>query len=306
MSFPTASGHPNMSGGYIPILFATKLLIAFYTATVLGSIATTEYEGQVSEQGDTLRIRTLPDIEIKNYVKGQKLTYTNLNGSWLDLLIDKGKYWSFPVNDVDKLQSDIDFAKKWAEHASIGLKVAVDGDVLGNVYADVHPANKGNAAGVISGGINLGVSGTPVTLNKSTIIDWIVQAGVVLDEQNVPEENRYMVLPSWACGLIKLSDLKDASMTGDGQSILRNGRIGMIDRFEIFRSNNLSTVTDTVKVTNAIFGHKVAIAFASQMIKQEMLKNPDDFGELIRALQVYGYKVVKPEALGHGYIKQGT
>lgn len=296
--YPTATGHPNMSGGYIPMLYATMLLVAFYNATVLGAITNTEYEGELQKAGDTLRIRTLPDIPNWEYVKGQQLQSSEPDPSYIDLVIDKGRYWNFFIDPVDKKQADIDYISKWAEHASMGMKVEIDSAVLGDIYGDVAAANTGLTAGAVSSAYDMGTDADPVILAKTDIIDTIVDAGSVLDEQNIPDDSgRFMVLPAWACGMIKKSDLKDASMTGDGKSILRNGRIGMIDRFEIYRSNNLA-VTSVNKHTCAIFGHKCATAFASQMLNTEEYTSDKRFGKGHRSLQVYGYKVVKPEALG--------
>ena len=155
----------------------------------------------------------------------------------------------------------------------------------------------------MSSSFNLGATGAPVQLDKLTIIDTITGLGTVLDEQNAPEMGRYVVLPPWACHMIKNSELKDASLAGDGTSILRNGRIGMIDRFEIYMSNLLDVVTDGgTPVTNMIFGQKKGLTFASQLTENEgPMRSPDFFGDLYRGLQVYGYKVIKPEAFGHLY-----
>jgi hypothetical protein len=96
--------------------------------------------------------------------------------------------------------------------------------------------------------------------------------------------------------LIKKSDIKDASLTGDAKSVLRNGLVGMIDRFTIYNSNLLSgTAAAGVYM---LFGHKDATSFATQLTENKVLDNPNGFGMLHRGLQVYGYKVVKPEALG--------
>jgi hypothetical protein len=306
MAFPVASGVPSLSGSYLPIVYASMLLVEFYKSTVFGGIASTEFEGQIKNQGETLRIRTLPDLAVNSYVKGQKLVYQNGNPSYVDLNIDKGLSWSFRVNDVDQKQSDLTYVQKWAEHASMNLKIELDRTILADVYADVSADNKGTTAGKESNNINLGVSGTPFQLTSSTVIDKIIDCGTVLDEQDVPEEGRWIVLPSWACALIKKSDLQDASLSGDRVSIARNGRVGMIDRFEIYRSNNVSKVADGGGSTawNAMFGWKGSLAFASQMLKSESLRDHDDFGDLMRGLQIYGYQVVKPEGMGHLYIKQ--
>ena len=118
--------------------------------------------------------------------------------------------------------------------------------------------------------------------------------GTVLDEANCPESDRFLVIPAKMGGLIKQSDLKDASITGDGSSPLRNGRLGMIDRFTVYVSHNLSKSGSEFSV---IAGHKMGITFASQMTNMETIRSETTFGDIIRGLQVYGYKVVKPEAL---------
>jgi hypothetical protein len=70
-------------------------------------------------------------------------------------------------------------------------------------------------------------------------------------------------------------------------------------------SNLLEVVVDGLaNVTNCLFGHKSAITFASQYVKSESLPSPTTFGTLYRGLKVYGYKVVKPEALGVFYASQ--
>lgn len=309
MAYPTAAGFPSHSGSYIPELYAKKVLIEFYAASIFMEIATTEYEEPLKNFGDTMIIRTLPEINSRPYVKGQKLVYDTPQGGRIDLLIDKGYSWNISLNDLDVKQMDLDHKNLWAQHAAKTQASQIDRDVLQNVYLDAHASNTGTAAGAISGNIGLGAAGAPRELDATNILQLVIDCGVVLDEQNAPEEGRWMVLPSWACSLLKMSDLKAVSTTGDAVSPIRNGKIGEIDRFTIYRSNNLATVKDTLTSdsseytgTEALFGHKSGIAFASQMTNTETLRNQDDFGDLMRSLQAFGYKVIKPEAVGHMHI----
>jgi len=144
----------------------------------------------------------------------------------------------------------------------------------------------------------MGVTGTPLLIDKDNILDVIVDMGSILDEQNVPQTQRWVVLPPLFCGMIKKSDLKDASLAGDATSVMRNGRLGMIDRFMIYSSNNIATAVSGTE-HNIVAGHPSAVTFASQLTKNETLKNQDDFGDLVRGLQVFGYKVIKEEGLIH-------
>ena len=68
----------------------------------------------------------------------------------------------------------------------------------------------------------------------------------------------------------------------------------------------LVTLTlDTVNVTNIIYGHKSGLTFASQLLKNETIRSENFFGEKLRGLQVFGYKVIKPEAIGWMYAYKG-
>jgi hypothetical protein len=308
MSVEAVAGHPDYSTGgtsnFIPQLFSGKLITKFYSASVFPDISNTDYEGEIKDMGDSVTIRTVPDITINDYKKGQKLDYERPESPSVELLIDKGKYFGAVCDDVDKLQSDIPLMDKWAEDASEQMKIAIDTGILADVYADASSDNTGQTAGAKSSAFDLGVTGTPEAITKSNVLDYLVDCGTVLDEQNMPESDRFIVIPAWMAGLIKKSDLKDASLTGDGSSTLRNGKLGMIDRFMLYISNNLTAVSDSgTSSYNMIFGHKSALTFASQLVKMETLKAESTFGELIRGLQVYGYKVVKPESMGvlYGY-----
>lgn len=302
MPVTRAGGFVNYStngSNYIPEIFAGKLVEKFYAATVFGSIANTNYEGLIKDKGDTVHIATTPDITIRDYEIGGTLTHEYLTSPGVDLLIDKAKYFSFGVDDVDKLQSHIAELDSWAEESSEKMQIAIDTDILGAVYADVAAANAGATAGAKSGNINLGVAATPVTLTKSNVLDYIVDCGTVLDEQNVPGSGRWLILPPKACGMIKKSDLKDASLAGDGTSIMRNGRLGMIDRFEIYCSNNINLSGGEYDI---MFGHPASLTFASQMVKNRRVTDPNKFQELIQGLCVYGYEVINDTAIGHGVV----
>ena len=82
-------------------------------------------------------------------------------------------------------------------------------------------------------------------------------------------------------------------------SIVRNGRLGMVDRFTIYVSHNLNVSSGKYSI---IAGHKMGFTFASQMTNMETIRSESTFGNIIRGLQVYGYKVVKGEALAQAVI----
>jgi len=301
MAYPIAAGTRNIGSDlmrYIPVLYTGKMLVKYYDSSVLTQITNTDYEGEIKKHGDTVYIRATPDMTIRDYRKGQALVNDQPESTAVSLLIDKGKYWSFVSEDLDKVQTDLKgYINDWVKDGSEQMRITVDTTVLQDIYSDASAYNIGNSAGYRSGNIPLGTTGTPVSLSKSNILDYILGAGVALDELNVPDMGRYMILPPRIAGLIKASDLKDSSLTGDSKSILRTSVLGTIDRFTIFNSNLLATYSAD-SATYCLFGHKDATTFATQLVSSKVQDNPEGFGMLHRGLQVFGYKVVKPEALG--------
>ena len=305
MAYPVAPGRPDYAGNFIPEVWSGKLIENFYDATVLAAISNTDYEGEIRTMGDTVNIRTQPNITIREYVKGQNLVVENPDSPKLQLLIDKGEYFSCVEDDIDRVQSDIKLMDMWSKDASEQMKIKIDQRVLTDMLPGIAAINKGATAGQQSASYNLGTLAAPLTVTKdgasttTPVVDLIVDMGTVLDEANVPESDRFIVIPAKMAGIIKKSELKDASLTGDGVTPLRNGRLGMIDRFTIYVSHNLNVSSGK---TSIIAGHKMGFTFASQMTEMETLRAQSTFGNIVRGLQVYGYKVVKPTALAQAVV----
>jgi len=305
MAYPVAPGRPNYSGNFIPEVWSGKLIENFYDATVLAAISNTDYEGEIRTMGDTVNIRTQPNITIREYVKGQNLVVENPDSPKLQLVIDKGEYFSCVEDDIDRVQSDIKLMDMWSKDASEQMKIKIDQRVLTDMLPGIGAFNKGLTAGQQSASFNLGTTAAPLTVTKdgaggtTSVIDLIVDMGTVLDEANVPESDRFLVIPAKMAGIVKKSELKDASLTGDGVSPMRNGRLGMIDRFTLYVSHNLNVSSGK---TSIVAGHKMGFTFASQMTEMETLRAQSTFGNIIRGLQVYGYQVVKPEALSQAVV----
>lgn len=297
--YPVAAGHQDYSGLLIPEIWSPRILEKFYEYTVFNEIANTDYEGEISAYGDTVHIRLRPDFKTRRYHKGQALEVEVPEQGMVDLLIDQGWYWNFLVEKVDEAQANVKYMEEWTTGAGENLKEEIDADIIQQIYVDADTNNQGNNAGRI-GNYDMGSTGTPRAVTKANILDAIVDMGTVLDEQKVPIADRWLVLPPQICGLIKKSDLKDASLAGDGTSILRNGRIGGIDRFMIYMSNQLAV--ESGGAYNVIFGHKVAVTFAAQLSESDVIKTEKTFGRLARGLVVYGYNVNKPDAMGRAVL----
>ena len=308
--YPTGSSGNNLQAtGFIPEIWSGKLVEKFYASTVLAAISNTDYEGEIKNKGDRVKIRTKPTISIHNYEADGLLGLDRPTGGTVELYIGSGKYFSLILDDVMEVQSDLNVLSMWSDDAAQQLKIAVDSDVLDGIVGQMAAANQGTAAGTITGSLNLGVKGTPLSVVSKNpgagdieLLDVLMRMGQVLDEQNIPEVGRWVVMPAWAGRMIKQSELRQAYLSGDSVSMLRNGRLGMIDRFTIYISNLLPNHTSDATNFNAgewpIFaGHAHGLTFASQISKVETLRSELTFGQILRGLQVYGYQVVDGKAL---------
>jgi hypothetical protein len=320
--YPVSGGfatNPSYSGAFIPTLWSGKLLAKFYQNTMLSEIANTDYEGELKNQGDTIRIRLAPSISISDYTVGQSLSYEVPTPIFQDMQVNKGKYFGVQVNDVLAYQSDMNLMNMFTEDAAKQLKIAIENEVFFNSFVTEGPAaaNEGATAGAISAAYNLGTDTAPIDqATPENVLKGILRMSTVLDEQNVPEDGRFLVISPFDRHLLMQSNIAQAYFTGDSQSTIRSGKIGMLDRFTVYVSNLLpkgaagkalvAGLTDPATggaVASAkarrlmVAGTKAATSFAMTVNKTEPLRNQTDFGDIVRGLAVYGRKVVKPEAM---------
>ena len=311
--YPTGgTGNAFQANGFIPEIWSGKLVEKFYSSTVLSAISNTDYEGEIKNQGDRVKIRTKPTITIRDYKADGTLAIDRPEGSSITLYIGTGKYFNTILDDVMETQSDLNALSMWSDDAAQQLKITVDTDVLAGILGGMNVKNRGTTAGKITSSINLGATTTPlVTVARSPaggqveILDVILRLGQALDEQNIPEEGRWIILPVWAVAQLKFSDLRQAYITGDSVSPLRNGRIGMIDRFTVYSSNLMpSGVAGGLAAGEFVMyaGHAHGLTFASQMTKLETLRSEQTFGTLLRGLQVYGYQIIDGTAIAQAVV----
>jgi hypothetical protein len=279
MSFSQFSTGTTSEVNFIPEVFSKLLQAKFYKKSILPEISNTDYEGEISGQGDKVVIRTVPAVTINNYAG--TITTQELTTAKVEMLIDKAKYYSFKVDDVLAAQADINLLEGASTDAAEGMRIAVETEVL---------------AGAITGATTIGAQ---TTITAANILTNILTMSKQLDELNIPEEGRFIVLSPEFISLLKQSELRQAYLTGDGTSPLRNGLVGMVDRFKVFQSNMVYTAASGTDAgyTHVLAGHPKALSFASQFTNTETVRMESTFGDQVRGLKVYGSKVVTPDAL---------
>jgi hypothetical protein len=323
--FPTSGDFttsPEYTGSFIPTLWSGKLLAKFYQNTMLSEIMNTDYEGELKNKGDTIRIRTAPSITINDYTGAGSTLATEVPVPiFQDMQVNKAKYFSVQTNDVLAQQADMDLMNMFTEDAAKQLKIAIEDEVFFNTFVTNGPAaaNAGATAGAISANYNLGTDLAPVAVSGAAsagLLNTILAMSAALDEQNVPEDGRFLVISPFDRQILMQTNIAQAYFTGDSSSIIRTGKIGMLDRFTVYVSNLLpkgaaakalvpglsatsggATLASALARRTMVAGTKHACSFAMTISKTEPLRNQTDFGDIVRGLAVYGRKVVKNEAL---------
>ncbi len=279
MSFSQFSTGSTSEVNFIPEVFSKLLQAKFYKKSILPAISNTDYEGEISGQGDKVIIRTVPAVTINDYAG--TITTQELTTAKVEMLIDKAKYYSFKVDDVLAAQADINMLDGASTDASEGMRIAVETDVL---------------SAAVTGATSIG---SQTSITSANILENILLMSKQLDELNIPEEGRFIVLSPEFISLLKQSELRQAYVTGDATSPLRNGQVGMVDRFNVFQSNMVYTPASGADsgYTHVLAGHPKALSFASQFTNTETVRMESTFGDQVRGLKVYGSKVVTPDAL---------
>lgn len=313
MTFPVdqINGHPQYAGTLIPEVWSPRILEKFYEVTVMSEIANTDYEGEISGYGSKVIIRTTPDVEIRDYVKGMDLKVQHPEPDTVELVIDRGHYWNVGIEDVDRAQSDLNYMEDWTGDAAERMNERINEIILAEIPADFHPKNMGANAGVRTGYFDLGAAGAPVAITAANVISKLGECSAVLSEHKVPETDRWMVIPPWFKQMIYDSALRNALVTGNDQSLLRRGYVGMLAGFHLFETNQVAMAIDTVPdpdvlASNIVFGHKTCLTFASQLVNSEAIRMESRFGLTLRGLNAYGFNVNKPDAGGLLYAYRST
>ena len=322
MAFGVASGYTNLpSGNFTPEIFSQKVLKFFRRASVVEDITNTDYAGEIENYGDTVRIIKEPTITVSAYSRGTTVSAQDLADDQTTMIVDQANAFAFAIDDIEERQSHVNFEALATSSGAYSLKRKFDGNVLQAMVDGAGIAGADDAT--LAGGLtvtntNLGNATTPIAIHTSydNAVNLMLEMAKELDEQSVPEENRWFVAsPAFYSKLFAAgSKFAEVQVTGDGTSPLRNGLVmqGNIAGFACYKSTAMvAGQTDAVSMTGVtaaagesicLAGHMSAVATASHIAKTEVVRSTDTFSDIVRGLHVFGRKVLRPEAIVRGVV----
>lgn len=285
---------------FIPSIWSARILSNLQKAQVFAGLCNRDYEGEISQAGDTVKIGGIGAVSLAAYTKNStSLTWSALTDATQSLTIDQSQYFAFKVDDVDRVQVNVNLVDEAMREAAYAISDNIDAYIAG-LHASAASTNKLGSDGASAKVIGYG-SGE-VDPYKT-----LVNMGVLLSKQNVPQAGRWAVVPPWFSGMLRKSANFVANPAGvTGQSMV-NGFVSRIAGFDIYESNNITDDAQATKTYRVMFGTNQAISLAVQnQPTMEAIRLQDSFADGVRGLLLYGAKVVRPGALAICYAKEGA
>lgn len=280
---------------FIPTIWSARILVALQKALVYAqaNIVNRDYEGEIKDVGNTVLINSIGDPTIFDYTKNTDMPGPEtLTGSQKQLTIDQAKAFNFQVDDVDKIQQRPAVMDTALARAAYRLADVADQFLASKLY-------QAATINTIGTDLNPIVAPTP-TSGSSGAYEQLVDLGTKLDENNVPTDGRWVVVPPWYHGVL-VKDQRFVSYAAI--DVLYNRQVGEAAGFSVLVSNNTPTVAppggaaNTVTRNKVIAGHQMAGTYAEQVNQIEAFRPERRFGDAVKGLHLYGAGVVRPEAL---------
>ena len=260
---------------FIPEVWSKKLLKVFNKQVVMANLVNTDYEGDIKSAGDTVYVRTFGDVTINDYSRDMTITFETLSDPVQTMTIDQQKYFAFRVDDLDLAQSDVDIMEGYTQRAAIAIRDVVDSYLLSLATTG---ADSSNVIG----------SSTPIALTKTNVYQKITELAELLDEDNIPAEERFLVIPPRIKTLLLQSE-EFTRATTLGDKVVQNGYIGNIAGFGVHVTTNMTAGSGgewDVLALNRDF-----LSFASQVNQVERVRPFNMFADAVKGLYLYGGKV---------------
>lgn len=276
---------------FIPELWSARLLYNLDKAHVATNLVNRNYEGEITQAGDTVHINSIGAITISDYTKNTDISSPEaLSTSEQTLVIDQQKYFNFQVDDIDKVQAAGELMDEAMARAAYGLAEVADEFILSTI-----------ADGVDSNNV-IGSTTSPVALTSSNVYSNIVKLRLKLDKSNLPKTGRSIVVPPEVYALLLEDDHFVKSDSVAGQDALINGMVGRVAGFEVYESNNVP-YDSTGKYWTITAQSPYATTYAEQILETKAYSPEKRFADAMKGLHVYGAKVTDGKGIAALYAK---
>ena len=288
---------------FLPSVYSKKVMNFFRKASVIEAITNTDYAGEISSFGDSVKIIKEPVISVSDYTRNTDTTQTMLTDQEITLVVDSAKAFKFIVDDIESNMSHVNFKEIASSSAAYALKDSYDAAVLATMFAGCSATTPNHILGAdsatdLAAGVFDGSGAADLGASETDPLDLMARMARLLDEQNVPEEGRWFVASPDFYEVLGQSSSKLLSVDYNaGQGSIRNGLVssGKLRGFDMYKSNNIAATSNAAG--KCLAGHISSTATANTILSTEVLRDQTSFGDIVRGLHVYGAKVLRDEAI---------
>jgi hypothetical protein len=272
------------SNVFKPELWSKLLLRDIMDGGVMLDCVNRNYEGEIKSQGDTVHIQKVGDIKVNTHDENTDMTYQDIAGTTIPLVIDQAKDFAFLVSDIDKVQSNVELMKQYTNKAKKNIVLVKDAYLHALGVAGVDSKNQMGTVAITASNV------------YGTLVDMFTKLAEAnaIDADGKGEDGKapFLVVPPAVLAVIKKSEeAKHATTLGD--QTIRKGAIMNYAGFDIKQSTNVKDDSGF----KILAGTTEGITYAEQITKVESLKDVARFGDYVRGLYLYGAKVAQPTCL---------
>ena len=264
---------------FIPQVWSANALVNLRKAHVFGKVANREYEGDIREAGDSVRVPMIAALTAATYTKNSTtITPATLKAAASVINVDQSKYVSFEVDDVDLRQAKGNLLPLGMGEAAYALADTADSYMAG-LYADC--------------GIAQNTNSSPVDMTSANVEEEILGVAEQMDEAGVPRMGRFGIIAPWVHTKLLLAGISNLS---DNVDEWVNGYIGAALGFKLYVSANVSKNSTSWDITRNIFGiESKSYTLAEQIVKTEAFRPESSFHDAVKLLHLYGAKIIRPD-----------
>lgn len=272
---------------FIPTIWSARILAALEKQLVYSKFFNRDYEGEIRDAGDTVKIGLVSAPKIKKYAKGSEIAAPDdVTVEDQTLAVDQADYFNIAVNDVDAAQSKINLLESASAQTGYGFSDVTDQYLAGLLVAGT--------------GGTIGTKTVPKSITDAKPEDaynLLVDLKVALDRQNCPTTGRICVVPPEFEGFMLKDSRFVAVATNDSNERLTEGTVYKSAGFEIHVSNNAphddKGGSGSTTVYDVIAGCDQSGTYADQILNTEAYRPEKSFSDAVKGLHVYGAKVLR-------------
>ena len=268
---------------FIPEIWSDEIIASYEKSLVVKPLV--RAMSMVGKKGDTVHIPKPDRGSASAKVAETEVTLIAGTTTELTVAIDQHFEYSRLIEDITDVQALNSLRRFYTEDAGYALATNVDSALIAEAVGGF-TANKQ----FISGDIEDDAGAGPVTAFNDAGFRKAIQ---ILDDNNVPGENRvFVVPPAVKREMLGISNYVSADFVS-GQPVV-NGKIGSLYGVDIYVSTNL---TGGAGEKDCLLFHKDALVLAEQVGVRVQTQYKQEFlADLMTADCLYGVETYRPEA----------